>query len=93
MILSNEPGYYREDAYGIRIESLVQIIEVPKLKEFYGFETLTLVPLDLSLIDNSLLTDSEKTWIQDYHKKIYKTLAPLLTPSVKTWLKKIVQST
>lgn len=90
MILSNEPGYYREDSYGIRIESLVQVIEVPKLKGFYGFETLTLVPLELSLIDSSLLTESEKTWIQDYHKKIYKILSPHLKPSTKQWLKKLI---
>ena len=90
MILSNEPGYYKEGAYGIRIESLVQVIEIPHLKGFYGFETLTLAPLDLKLIDEFLLTESEKEWVKAYHERIFKTLSPYLDIMGKSWLKKVI---
>jgi Xaa-Pro aminopeptidase len=69
MILSNEPGYYKEGEYGIRIESLVYIIKLTKPKGFLGFEPLTLVPLEKKLIDETLLTEKEKKWIEDYHKQ------------------------
>jgi len=75
MILSNEPGYYKEGEYGIRIESLVTVIELPHLKGFYGFETLTLVPLDLNLIEDFLLTDQESTWVKQYHERIAQVLS------------------
>ncbi len=68
MILSNEPGYYKEGEYGIRIENLVRVIELPQFKGFYGFETLTLVPLDLNLIEDCLLTQRERKWLEDYQK-------------------------
>lgn len=66
MILSNEPGYYLEGQYGIRIESLVYIKE--DLKDWYEFETLTLVPLDEKLIDWNLLDEEEKHWVESYQK-------------------------
>lgn len=69
MILSNEPGYYKEGDYGIRIESLVYVIKLTKPKGFLGFEPLTLVPLEKKLIDETLLTEKEKKWIKDYHKR------------------------
>lgn len=69
MILSNEPGYYKEGEYGIRIESLIYVIKLTKPKGFLGFEPLTLVPLEKKLIDESLLMDKEKKWIEDYHKR------------------------
>ena len=75
MILSNEPGYYKEGEYGIRIENLVRVVELSDLKGFYGFETLTLVPLDKKLIDDSLLTEKERKWIQDYEEKISKIVS------------------
>lgn len=86
MILSNEPGYYKEGAYGIRIESLMAVIEVPHLKGFFGFETLTLAPVDPNLIDGSLLTSDEKAWITQYQQHIVKTLSPLLDAKTKQWL-------
>jgi len=79
MILSNEPGYYKEGEYGIRIENLVRVIEIPNLKGFYGFETLTLAPFDMKLIDNALLTQKEKEWIEMYHERILKVLGCLLS--------------
>jgi len=90
MILSNEPGYYKEGAYGIRIENLVRVIDLPNLPGIYGFETLTLVPLDHRLIEDSLLTESEKAWIKSYHEKIFNTLSPRLDPSTKLWLEKFL---
>lgn len=87
MILSNEPGYYKEGNYGIRIENLVRVIEIPNLNGFYGFETMTLAPLDLKLISEALLTDNEKTWIKIYHQRIFKTLTPYHDLFMKEWWK------
>lgn len=69
MILSNEPGYYKEGEYGIRIESLVYVIKLTKPTGFLGFEPLTLVPFEKKLIDETLLTEKEKKWIKKYHKR------------------------
>jgi Xaa-Pro aminopeptidase len=91
MILSNEPGYYKEGHYGIRIESLMLVKEAPNLTGFYNFEILTLVPLDLTLIDISLLTKEETAWIEDYHFHVFNTLAPYLDEKTKQWLKKTTQ--
>lgn len=91
MILSNEPGYYKEGHYGIRIESLMMVKEIPHLKGFYGFETLTLAPVDMNLIDMSLLTEEEKIWIKDYHCRIFDTLAPHLDEKTTQWLEKTTQ--
>lgn len=75
MILSNEPGYYKAGEYGIRIENLVKVIEIPHLSGFYGFETLTLCVLDENLIDPTLLTEKEKKWIEDYHRRVCEVLS------------------
>lgn len=86
MILSNEPGYYKEGEYGIRIESLVRVIDLPDVQGFYGFETLTLAPLDVKLLDESLLAEAEKSWIKSYHERIFTTLSPHLDEETKEWL-------
>jgi Xaa-Pro aminopeptidase len=75
MILSNEPGYYKEGEYGIRIENLVRVIEVPGHEGFYGFQTLTLAPLDMKLVEVALLSKQEKAWINAYHERIIKILS------------------
>lgn len=75
MILSNEPGYYKEGEYGIRIENLVRVVELPDHRGFYGFETLTLVPLEKKLIEESLLTEKEKQWIEAYEGRVFKELS------------------
>jgi Xaa-Pro aminopeptidase len=75
MILSNEPGYYKEGEYGIRIENVVRVVELPDLKRFYGFETLTLVPLEKKLIEESLLTEKEKQWIEGYEARVFEMLS------------------
>ena len=89
MVLSNEPGYYKQDEYGIRCENLVYIVENGSGhdgKTFYEFETLTLVPFDLRLIEQSLLTLDERNWINDYHAEVVEKVAPLLTGSDLVWL-------
>jgi Xaa-Pro aminopeptidase len=91
MILSNEPGYYKEGAYGIRIESLIRVVEAPRLQGFYAFETLTLVPFDCKLFDESLLTENEKAWINTYHEKVFKTLSPFLDTFTKKWVQRARQ--
>jgi Xaa-Pro aminopeptidase len=90
MILSNEPGYYREGAYGIRIENLVLVTEPKPIaggtRPMMGFETLTLTPYDARLIDLSLLTLAERAWVNAYHARVAATLSPLLDAKTRNWL-------
>ncbi len=90
MILSNEPGYYKTGAYGIRIENLVLVIEGPKVagaeKPLNAFETLTLAPIDLRLVQRDLLTPAEVAWLDRYHARVRTTLSPLVDAETKTWL-------
>jgi Xaa-Pro aminopeptidase len=91
MLISNEPGYYREGQYGIRIESLVFVREGGKRvgtdKLMLAFETVTLAPIDRRLIAADMLEKSEKDWLNAYHARVYDTLSPRLEPDVKVWLK------
>ncbi|MCR9135582.1 MAG: aminopeptidase P family protein [Alphaproteobacteria bacterium] len=91
MIVSNEPGYYRESAFGIRIENLVLVQEPENVqggdKPMLGFETLTLCPIDRRLIDATLLTDRERDWLNGYHTRVRSELTPLLDDEATlTWL-------
>ncbi len=88
MILSNEPGYYREGEYGIRIENLVLVREAGENEgiRWLSFETLTLCPIDLSLVDETLLAPAEKEWLNTYHRTVYETLSPHLTEEERQWL-------
>ncbi|MGC1351284.1 MAG: aminopeptidase P family protein [Xanthobacteraceae bacterium] len=90
MILSNEPGYYRVGAYGIRIENLVLVTEaapVPSAeKPLNGFETLTLVPIDTRLIEPAMLTADERTWFDAYQARVREALAPILDTTTRAWL-------
>jgi len=95
MVVSNEPGYYKQDEYGIRCENLIYIVENGAGhdgKTFYEFETLTLVPFDLRLIDQQLLTSDERNWINDYHAEVQEKIAPLLTGSDLEWLTQATQA-
>ena len=91
MIISNEPGYYKEGAYGIRIENLVLTKEAELVKggerKMLSFETLTLAPVDRRLIDKNLLTRDELNWLNNYHSRIQKALAPELQGDDLKWLK------
>ena len=86
MILSNEPGFYLKNKYGIRIENLVYVKKA-KYKNFLEFITLTLVPYEKKLIDITQLNYKQIEWINDYHKNIYEKLSPNLDQEQKTWLK------
>lgn len=88
MILSNEPGYYQPGKYGIRLENLVIVVEKEHAPSMMGFETITFVPFDHQLINIDLLTEDEKSWINDYHQQIYTALSPHLDVLVRQWLKK-----
>jgi Xaa-Pro aminopeptidase len=90
MILSNEPGYYREGAFGIRIENLVLVVEGAKIsgaeKPLNAFETLTLAPIDRRLIERKLLDAGEVAWLDAYHAEVARTLGPLLDVETRSWL-------
>ncbi len=91
MIISNEPGYYKSGAYGIRIENLVAVFAVPPPegaeKEMLGFETLTLAPIDRAMINLSLLNNRERAWMDAYHARVREVLHPLLDRDTALWLK------
>lgn len=82
MIISNEPGYYKENEYGIRIENLVLVIDTGNKdadgKKLLGFKTLTQAPIDRNLIEPALLSNDELKWLNDYHAEVQKNLLPLL---------------
>ena len=89
MILSNEPGYYKPGEYGIRIENLVLVVDAGLADsegKYLGFETLTMVPLDRTLVDRALLSEAEIGWGNDYHTAVYATLAPQLEGDDLAWL-------
>jgi Xaa-Pro aminopeptidase len=90
MILSNEPGYYKTGAYGIRTENLVLVTEagpVPDAeKPLNTFETLTLAPIDLRLVSPTMLTTTENAWLNSYHAHVRETLFPLLDAHTQSWL-------
>ncbi|TAK46250.1 MAG: aminopeptidase P family protein [Saprospiraceae bacterium] len=89
MVTSNEPGLYRAGQYGIRTENLVLCVEDEEndFGKFYRFKTLTLFPIDLNLVDEGLLSDDEKAWINSYHEKVFASVSPLLNEAEKAWLK------
>ncbi len=88
MVLSNEPGFYREGEYGIRTENMMACIEKETTSsgKFLGFETLTLFPIDTRMIETKLMSASEIQWIDDYHKKVWKELSPLVSGELKIFL-------
>lgn len=92
MIISNEPGFYKSGAYGIRIENIVlTVADDQKSKdesEFYKFETLTLCPIDVKLVEKSLLSLEEAQWLNNYHAEVRKKLSPHLKGEALSWLKK-----
>ena len=94
MILSNEPGYYKQGAFGIRIENLV-LVEERQIEgqegRYLGFETLTFVPLDRKLIERDLLTAEEIAWVDGYHAQVRELLSPRLTGEDLVWLERETQ--
>ncbi len=94
MICSNEPGYYKEGEYGIRIENLIVVTDARPVpggdpqRGFMEFETITLAPIDSNLIEPSLLTQEERDWFNAYHKRVRETLSPLVDDETRAWLEK-----
>ncbi|PRY26019.1 Xaa-Pro aminopeptidase [Aliiruegeria haliotis] len=91
MILSNEPGYYREGAFGIRIENLIHVVAAPALdgaddREMLAFANLTWAPIDRRLLDTALMSRAELDWLNGYHAEVRSRLAPLLDRDVAAWL-------
>lgn len=91
MILSNEPGYYREGEFGIRIENLIVVQDAPALagaddRAMLAFETLTLVPIDRRLIDPALLTADERAWLDAYHAEVAERIGPQVSQPAREWL-------
>ena len=89
MFQSNEPGYYKPNAYGIRIENLVLVEErtLPGGEAtMLGFETLTFAPIDKAMIDVALLTDAERAWLNDYHARVLTIIGPQLSGDAGRWL-------
>ena len=89
MFLSNEPGLYRTDEYGIRTENLIHVVYAQQTAfgQFLKFETLTLFPIDVNLIDKQLLTADEIAWLNAYHQEVYDKIAPHLNENEKQWLR------
>ncbi|OOM75311.1 aminopeptidase P family protein [Clostridium sp. BL-8] len=95
MILTNEPGIYREGSHGIRTENIMLVVEDEKsdeFGEFYRFETMSYCPIDLDGIDKELLTEDEKEWLNSYHEETYNKLSPFLNSEEKEFLKNATKS-
>ena len=90
MIVSNEPGYYRAGAYGIRIENLQYVTEAREIpggeRPMHGFETLTIAPLARELIDPGLLSPAEHIWVDRYHERVLSQIGPHLDAEARAWL-------
>ncbi|XP_010255999.2 PREDICTED: probable Xaa-Pro aminopeptidase P [Nelumbo nucifera] len=91
MIVSNEPGYYEDHSFGIRIENLLFVKEVETPNNFggnayLGFEKMTFVPIQSKLVDLSLLSIAEVNWLNDYHSQVWEKVSPLLDGSARQWL-------
>ncbi len=89
MVVSNEPGYYRADGFGIRLENLELIVPIATQGDFsvLGFEALTRCPFDKRGVDLSLLTDDELSWLNHYHQQVWDDISPLVSEDVRLWLK------
>lgn len=95
MIMSNEPGLYRADKYGIRLENLMVCVkdQTSEFGDFYVFDTITLCPFYTNVIQKELMNNDEITWLNDYHKQVFETLAPLIDDKKKVqWLEKMCEA-
>ena len=89
MILSNEPGYYKEGEYGIRIENIIVVKEDNENQ--LTFENITWAPIDRELINSDMLSKKELNWLNDYHSKVFEKIAGFLTLEEKNWLQKVTK--
>ena len=90
MIVSNEPGYYKEGAYGIRLENLLLVTPATAIaggeREMLGFETLTLAPFDRCSIEAGMLEARERAWLDAYHARVLAVIGPMLKGADRKWL-------
>ena len=89
MVISDEPGYYEAGQYGIRHESLLLV--QPDGDDFLRFEVLTLAPFDRDALDVSLLSNEERRWLNDYHRRVREALSPHLSAEERRWLNDVTQ--
>jgi len=96
MICSNEPGFYKTGAFGIRIENLVVVTEGKSLpggeRKMMGFETITLVPIDLNLVEPGILTEGERSWLNAYHARVLEVIRPLVDEEARIWLERVTRA-
>jgi Xaa-Pro aminopeptidase len=95
MICSNEPGFYKTGGFGIRIENLVVVTEAKDVggeRKMMEFETITLAPIDVNLVEPSLLTEGERTWLNAYHARVREMIAPLVDEETRAWLAKATRA-
>ncbi|GAB5506943.1 MAG: aminopeptidase P family protein [Rhizobiaceae bacterium] len=96
MIISNEPGFYKEGAYGIRLENLIVVTPAEDIPggeiAMHGFETLTLVPFDRRLIDTVLLTEAEYNWLDAYHARVLAEIGSMVDGETLAWLERATAS-
>jgi len=90
-VVSNEPGYYKANEYGIRIENLIVVQPAEGLPGYLDFETLTLVPIETRLIALDLLTGAERDWLNAFHARVWSEIGPLVDGAVKDWLRQATQ--
>lgn len=92
MLISNEPGYYKAGAFGIRLENIVMVEPLPATPaaevRIFGLSTLTLVPFDRRLIDKTMMTPREIAWVDGYHARVRRLISPLVDPETANWLAK-----
>ncbi len=95
MIVSNEPGYYKTGAYGIRLENLVVVVKDESIKTstrlFLAFDTLTVVPFDRALIVTEVLSLNEREWVDTYHARVWKCLQSEVDTDTRAWLEQVTQ--
>ena len=94
MILSNEPGYYREGAFGIRIENLIVVeaaAEMGDKRDQLSFETLSWVPIDRRLVDTTMMASWEIEWLDTYHKNVREKIGPHVDGADRDWLEAATQ--
>ena len=95
MIVSNEPGYYKAGEYGIRIENLVLVVAEAiegAERDMLGFETLTLAPIDRTLIDVAMLDADERAWLNAYHTRVAREIGPLVDEATRAWLAEVTRA-
>src|SRR6202044_3480284 len=92
MICSNEPGYYKAGEYGIRIENLIVVSDYEEIaggdRKMMSFETITLAPIDLELVEPKMLTAEERDWLNAYHARVRHTLLPIVDAETGKWLER-----